>query len=1001
MNDLARDLASRIEGSVRFDRASRLLYSTDASIYQIEPLGVVIPRHAGDVAEAVRAAADAGAPVLPRGGGTSLAGQAVGEAVILDLSTEFHRVLEVNREELWARVQPGVVQDALGAALAPLGLRFGPETSTSNRANLGGMIGNNSAGARSLVYGKTVENLLEATVVFPDGSLEQLSWMRWDDLRRRAAAAERRGAQDPLSRLIVAVCALRDEFADDIRERFPRIPRRVSGYNLDVLLDPGGVNLAHLVAGSEGTLGVVVEAKVRLHRLPEAVGLAVLHFDGLLPALEAGVEALEFGPTAVELVDGMVLRLARESLEYSRRLGFVHGDPEALILVEFAGRSRGELVSRLSRLEERLGRRGQPMLRMLDPAAQKNVWQVRKAALPLLLSLPGDEKPIAFVEDTAVEPSRLPEFIARFEEILAGRATKGSFYAHAGAGCLHIRPLINLKKPEEVRKMEALAKEVCELVLDFGGSMSGEHGDGLARSHFNERVFGPRVYQAFRRLKAAFDPQGLMNPGKVVDAPAMTENLRYGEWMRPRELPVVFPYPRERGFTGAVELCNGAGVCRKELAGTMCPSFMVTREEEHSTRGRANLLRALLDGRLPPTAESEERVLGALDLCLSCKACKAECPSGVDMARLKSDFLAHHYRDRRRPFADRVFGAPDAVARWSSLLGPIPGWLVRLREGGGEAAGAGANGSVPGGVVSRLVRAALERALGLDPRRSLPAPARETFARWYSRNAAAGQPESPRAEVALFPDTFTNYFEPEIGAAACRALQALDYRVLLAPAVCCGRPAISRGMLDRARRLAARSLRALSGFADSGTPIVGLEPSCLFTFRDELPDLVPRAEREAAERVGGQALLFDEFLARDADRVRRLAGRRAASRAGSTTAGADPGAEAQVVAHGHCHQKAFCGTGPLTAALEATGARVRTLDSGCCGMAGSFGYTADHFDLSLAIGERRLFPAVRALSAPDTLVAAGTSCRHQLRDAVGRDALHPAQYIARAITPGD
>lgn len=1023
MNDLARALASRIEGRVRFDRASRLLYSTDASIYQIEPLGVVIPRHAGDVAEAVRAAAEAGAPVLPRGGGTSLAGQAVGEAVVLDLSTEFHRVLEVNREELWARVQPGVVQDALGAALAPLGLRFGPETSTSNRANLGGMIGNNSAGARSLVYGKTVENLLEATVVFPDGSLETLSWMRWEDLRRRAAAAARRGAEDPLSRLIVAVCALRDEFAEDIRERFPRIPRRVSGYNLDVLLDPGGVNLAHLVAGSEGTLGVVVEAKVRLHRLPEAVGLAVLHFDGLLPALEAGVEALEFGPTAVELVDGMVLRLARESLEYSRRLGFVSGEPEALILVEFAGRNRGELVSRMARLEERLGKRGQPLLRMLDPAAQKNVWQVRKAALPLLLSLPGDEKPIAFVEDTAVEPARLPEFIARFEEILAGRATKGSFYAHAGAGCLHIRPLINLKKPEEVRKMAELATEVCDLVLDFGGSMSGEHGDGLARSHFNERVFGPRVYQAFRRLKAAFDPDGIMNPGKVVDAPAMTENLRYGEWMRPQELPVVFPYPRERGFTGAVELCNGAGVCRKELAGTMCPSFMVTREEEHSTRGRANLLRALLDGRLPPGAESEERVLGALDLCLSCKACKAECPSGVDLARLKSDFLAHYYRGRRRPFADRVFGAPDAVARWSRRLGPLPGWLVRLREGregaagGGNGRGGGSRGG--GGLVSRLVSRSLERTLGLDPRRSLPMPAREPFTRWFARNAAAGQPEQPRAEVALFPDTFTNYFEPEIGVAACRALWALDTRVLLAPEVCCGRPAISRGMLDRARRLAARSVRALSGFAEAGTPIVGLEPSCLFTFRDELPDLVPEREREAAERIGRQALLFDEFVARDADRVRRLAGRRAASRGGVGSAGgaasgaaaggavaggavAGAGAEGgQVVAHGHCHQKAFCGTGPLTTALEATGARVTTLDSGCCGMAGSFGYTADHFELSLAVGERRLFPAVREMSAPDTLVAAGTSCRHQLRDAVGRDALHPAQFIARAITPGD
>ena len=692
MGELARELATRIEGDVRFDRASRILYSNDASIYQIEPLGVVIPRHTADVAEAVRVAAEAGAPVLPRGGGTSLAGQAVGEAVVLDLSVHFRSILEINREELWARVQPGVVQDAFGAALVPLGLRFGPETSTSNRANLGGMIGNNSAGARSLVYGKTVDNVLDATVVLPDGSCERLSWLSWEDIRRRARG---NGALAPLLRELLA---LRDEYSDEIRERFPRIPRRVSGYNLDVLLDPGGVNLAHLIVGSEGTLGTVVEARVKLHQLPPAVGLAVLHFDSMLPALEAGVVALDLHPTAVELVDRMVLDLARESLEYSRRLHFVEGEPGALILVEFAGGSRAEVASKLADLERRLGNQGRPHLRVLDPAEQKNVWAVRKAALPLLLSLPGDKKPIAFVEDTAVEPSRLPEFIRGFEEILSGRNTEGSFYAHAGAGCLHIRPLINLKDPAEIQKMDTLAREVCDLVLDFGGAMSGEHGDGLARSHFNEKVFGPRVYQAFRRLKAAFDPAGIMNPGKVVDAPAMTDNLRYGGGYRAAELPVVYPYERHGGFAGAVELCNGAGVCRKELVGTMCPSFMATKEEEHSTRGRANLLRALLDGRLPPERESEDRVLQALDLCLACKACKAECPSGVDMARLKSDFLHRYYRDRRRPLADRLFGAPDVLARWGSRLGPLTRWADRR------------------GWAASL----LARTIGFDRRRSLP-----------------------------------------------------------------------------------------------------------------------------------------------------------------------------------------------------------------------------------------------------------------------------------------
>ncbi len=949
MNELARDLAARIEGDVRFDRATRILYANDASMYQIEPLGVVFPRHAGDVVEAVRVAADAGAPVLPRGGGTSLAGQAVGEAVILDLSQHFRDVPEINREEFEARVQPGVVQDAFAAELARSGLRFGPETSTSNRANLGGMIGNNSAGARSLVYGKTVENVIDVTAVLSDGSLERLGWMGWDEVRRRAA-----GDGGVVGRVLREILELRETLADDIRAKFPRIPRRVSGYNLDLLLDPDGVNLAHLIVGSEGTLGTVVEASVRLHPLPPSVGLAVLHFDALLPALEAGVVALECGPTAVELVDRMVLELARDSLEYARRLHFVEGQPGALILVEFAGETPGEVEAKFDRLARKLGRRGQPMRRMLDPAEQANVWKVRKAALPLLLSLPGDRKPIAFVEDTAVEPDRLPEFIRRFEEILEGRGTEGTFYAHAGAGCLHIRPLVNLKDPGEIRMMERIADEICDLVLEFGGAMSGEHGDGLARSHFSRKIFGDRVYEGFRRLKAAFDPLGIMNPGKVVDAPAMAENLRYGEGYRTIELPTAFPYPREGGFARAVELCNGAGVCRKVRAGTMCPSFMATREEEHSTRGRANLMRAMLDGRLAPEAEAEDRVRDALDLCLSCKACKAECPSGVDMARLKSDFLHHYHRTRRRSLADRVFGAPDALARLAGAFGPLS------RSLGG----------------SRLARWLLD----VHPERSVPPLARETFVAWFGRNRRSLEPERPRGEAAIFPDTFTNFFEPGVGIAAARVLAALGYRVALAPARCCGRPAISRGQLDRARKLAGRSVAALAPIAQAGVPIIGLEPSCLLGFRDEIPELVPT---DAAASVAKATQLFDEFLERDRDAAAETFGSRAADR--------------PVTAHAHCHQKAFCGSGPLEGALRASGAPVTALDSGCCGMAGSFGYTRDHFDLSRDIGERALLPVARKLGPSEALVATGTSCRHQLLDLAGVRAEHPAEYLARLL----
>ncbi|MGH9332791.1 MAG: FAD-binding oxidoreductase, partial [Vicinamibacteria bacterium] len=511
---LADELRSRIEGEVRFDRTSRLLYSTDASIYQIEPIGVVVPRHAGDVREVVRLAARERVPVLPRGGGTSLAGQAVGEAIVMDLSKYMRELLEFSREERWARVQPGIVHDVLASLLKPHRLRFGPETATSNRANLGGMIGNNSAGARSLVYGKTVDNVLEVKAVLSDGTTATFGNVSRGDL-----AGKTRG--DSLEAAIYRkALELAEANREEISRRYPKIPRRVSGYNLDELLCRDEVNLAKVVVGSEGTLATVIEAKVALVPLPPVAGLAVLHFQSLADALAAGCEILELQPSAIELVDEMVMDLARKSLEYSRRMYFVKGEPKALLVIEFMGESESEVGAKLDLLASRIGASAKPMVRVMDPAEQANVWKVRKAALPLLLGLPGDKKPIAFVEDTAVSPEKVPEFIRRFVGILDDHHTKRSFYAHAGAGCLHIRPLVNLKDGAEVVKMTEIAEEVFDLVVEFGGSMSGEHGDGLARSHFNERLFGSKIYGAFRDLKAAFDPQGIMNPGKVVNAPS-------------------------------------------------------------------------------------------------------------------------------------------------------------------------------------------------------------------------------------------------------------------------------------------------------------------------------------------------------------------------------------------------------------------------------------------------------------------------------------------------
>jgi FAD/FMN-containing dehydrogenase/Fe-S oxidoreductase len=942
--DLAYELRSRIEGEVRFDRYTRILYSTDASNYQIEPIGVVVPRHEGDVREVVAFAAREGVPVLPRGGGTSLAGQAVGRAVIMDFSKYMREVVEVSPEESWVRVQPGIVHDVLSSHLRSHRLRFGPETATSNRANLGGMIGNNSAGARSLVYGKTVDNVHELKVVLSDGTTA-----RFGPVRRKDLDAKTRGTGLEAS-IYRHALSLAEAHRQEIEKRYPKIPRRVSGYNLDELLHEEEVNLAKLVVGSEGTFATVVEAKLALVPVPAVSGLAVLHFRSLADALETGCEILELHPTAVELVDQMVMDLARKSLEYSRRMYFVEGEPKALLVVEFVGDTESEVSAKLGRLDSRIGNSARPMVPILDPAQQANVWKVRKAALPLLLGLPGDKKPIAFVEDTAVSPERVPEFIRRFNEILAAHDTVGSFYAHAGAGCLHIRPLVNLKDGAEVRKMTEIGEEVFELVVEFGGSMSGEHGDGLARSHFNERLFGSRLYGAFRELKAAFDPKGIMNPGKVVNAPGMAENLRYGASYRVLEPPTRFPFTREGGFARAVELCNGAGVCRKNLEGTMCPSFMVTREEEHSTRGRANALRAVLDGRLPPEDMASDRLHEVMDLCISCKGCKAECPSNVDMARLKSEFLSLYHEKHPYSLRDRLFSGPRVAGRIGVATNPVSSWV--LRQG--------------------FFRSALEKIAGIDRRRSLPSFAGQTFENWFRRRGSRAKPGARK--VALFHDTFMNFHETEIGESAVLLLEAAGFEVVLAKQGCCGRPQISKGMLDAAKRLARETVEALHPFVREGIPVVGCEPSCILGFRDEYPDLVPG---EPAAALARGSFLLEEFFERESVSLEYR------------------DAPGKLLVHGHCHLKALVGTDPLVSFLKKTGASVSLVDSGCCGMAGSFGYEKEHYDISLQMAERRLAPAVRA-SAEATVVAPGTSCRHQIRDVTGRRAYHPAEVAARA-----
>ncbi len=950
MSELAHELSRTVEGEVRFDHYSRLLYSTDASIYQIEPLGVVLPKHRGDVEQVVRVAARKSAPILPRGGGTSLAGQAVGEAVIIDFSKYMNQVLELCPEEGWVRVQPGLVQDVLTGYLKPHGFRFGPETATASRANLGGMIGNNSAGARSLIYGKTVDHVIEVTAILADGSEAVFG-----PVARRDLASKTKGdsLEAGIYRKAVEIVG---EYRSDVEASYPAIPRRVSGYNLDELFHPEEINLAKLIVGSEGTLATVVEAKLKLVPLPAATGLAVLHLEGLMPALEIAGEVAEHGPSAVELVDNMVLKMARESLGFARRLSFIQGDPHDLVLVEFYGDSREEVVSKLERLESRLGKRVQAVVNLVEPADLANVWKVRQASLGLLLSLPGDKKPIAFIEDTAVLPERLPEYIRRFQEILDQHQTVGTFYAHAGAGCLHIRPLINLKEGAEVEKMHRLAEDICDLVLEHGGAMSGEHGDGLARSHFNEKVFGERVYRAFRELKASYDPKGIMNPGKVVDAPPMTNDLRYGASYKTREVPTIFPYRHEGGFARAIEFCNGNGACRKTQEGTMCPSYMVTLEEEHSTRGRANALRAVLDGRLPAEEWASDRLYQVMELCVSCKGCKAECPSNVDMARLKSEYLALYHEKHAYSLRDRMVVNAELAGRAGVATAPASNWMIR----------------------QGWFRWILERALGVDRRRSLPPYAGRSFERWFrgrERERGGARPTGGQKRVVLFHDTFMNYHEPEVGVAATRLLEAAGFEVVLAKKNCCGRPAFSKGMLEKARSLARSNIKSLHPYVAEGCAIVGCEPSCLLSFRDEYPDLVPGPE---AEEVAGATYLLEEFFLKNDLNLEFTS---------------PPG---DVLVHGHCHQKALVGIEPMVSFLEKTGARVQTVDSGCCGMAGAFGYESEHYDISSKMAERRLLPAIRDASQDTVIVAPGTSCRHQIKDGTGRRAYHPAEVVARA-----
>ncbi|MEV4992845.1 FAD-binding and (Fe-S)-binding domain-containing protein [Streptomyces niveus] len=966
---LQRDLARDLDGEVQFDDYTRQLFARDASMYAITPLGVVFPRNADDVAAAVAAAAAHQVSVVPRGAGTSLAGQTVGPGLVLDLSRYMNNIVELDAGSGTALVEAGVVQDQLNRAASPWGLMFGPDTSTSNRATIGGMIGNNSAGSGSVRHGMTIDHVRELDVVLSDASRVLLDRV---DEATRADRATRPTLEGALYRELPEI--VRANYAA-IADGFPAHWRRACGYRLDRLAREDTVfDLAKFVVGSEGTLAVATSALVDLVPKPSRTVIAVGHFTSVAGAIDATQDALACDPAAVELMDRTILDLSRRKIEYASLGDLLNGDPEALLFVSFSGDDEAELLGQLKRLTGMWSRNGHGYhtLRAVTPAQQASLLKVRKAGLGLLMAASeGTRRPLAFVEDTAVDPLHLTEYTRRFKEVLDRHEMTAGFYGHCSVGCLHIRPYLDLTDPADVVKMRSVAVEIKDLVAEYGGVNSSEHGDGLARSEFNREIFGDALYDAMRQVKRLFDPDNVLNPGKIVDAPSMTDNLRDAalppaEPLRTRlSFEVIGAGAGSADGTGAMraaaDRCMNIGLCRKSGSGTMCPSYMATRKEEDSTRGRAAALVKALSEPDPRAALGDERLHEVLDLCLMCKACKSECPLGVDMATLKSEALSHHHDIHGVPLRSRLFGSIRFLNRLGSATAPLS--------------------NLPGRIP--LVRRLMDRTVGIAPARPLPVFVRQNLTRWFRRRKNTTHPIT-QGTVTYLADSFTTFTEPDIGRAAVQLLERAGWDVRLESGVCCGRSSLSKGLVDDAKNKARHLADTLSKATEAGSPVVGCEPSCLMTLRDEHLSLLP--DDPAVKDIAGRVRQVEELLVEAIDDG-RLRPREDSWLAGRT-----------LIYHGHCHQKAEVGTAATVALLNRIpGVSVVELDAGCCGMAGSFGFESEHYDVSMTVGEDRLFPAITAEPAETVVVATGVSCRQQIFHGTARDAWHPVQLLWEAV----
>ena len=940
-DDLKKEISEKTSAEVYFDQIHRTVYSVDASIYEITPLGVVIPKNEEDLLQLIKIASHHNISLTPRGAATGITGGCIGPGIVVDLSRYFNNILEINYEEEYAICQVGVIQDQLNQALSSNGYRLGPDTSTGDRATLGGMMANNAAGSRSLRFGTMVDHVLEITMACANGELitfKEYSEEEW------VFKGEEKTYEGNIYKEILHI---KRNFKEEIENNFPKLSRRASGYNLDELIKQKGINLAKIITGSEGTLGIATQMKVRIAKKPQNLGLCILHFNDFDSGLSFVPDMLKFGPVALEMIDDKIIEAGKTSPSMKTKLGWLKDNPKMILVAEFDGNTPEQTLTKLELFQKymQMSSIGYAQTLVTDPKEMQHVWEIRKAGLGLLLSKRSYSRAIAFIEDVSVPPHQLQTFMKEFQDYLKKHQKEAGIYGHAGPGCLHVRPYINLRDPQETSLMRQMMVDVSEILLKMGGALSGEHGDGIIRAWLTSKMFGEKLYAAFTLLKKAFDPQNIMNPGKILPEQDVLDNLRISPETPVRSFHTYLNFNKEGGFDLAVDLCNGNGLCRKK-EGVMCPSYQATGNEYDTTRARAQALRGLIHGKFSDNKKNQAEILDVLDLCLQCKGCKTDCPSQVDMAKMKSEFLYQYYKDKGFPLRSKLFGHID---RLSYLLSLLPDFSD-----------------------TKISKWFLGK-LGISPNRTLPKPSKFRFSKWFNRKKLPAFSN----KVVLFIDTFTEYYSPEIAIDAVKILNALEYEVLIPQLACCGRPLISKGMLKEAKTKALHLIDILLPYAEQNLPIIGLEPSCLLTIRTDFPDFFPE-HNQKIDKIAAYCLTFDEFIHQNLPLPLSF-----------------KPTEKPVKYHGHCYAKTLVGDQLSLEILKSIQTESSIIPSGCCGMAGSFGYETEHYEISQKIANLKLFPAIYNFNGD--IIANGTSCRAQIEEGTGQKAMHLAEYLAKYL----